>query len=331
MQLSAGQQIRHYTLNYRLGQGGMAEVWAATNSILGVQVALKVLFGGNPILQQRLIREGRAQAALDHENILPVRDVIDVGGSLGLILPLIQGPSLDKLLQHYRPSTDETVALFRAIVEGVGHAHQHGLIHRDLKPGNILLEERWGRVVPRVADFGLVKGSGPSFSENEGVTRTNSMMGTLHYAAPEQLLDASTVDHRADLFSLGVILVEMLTGRRPFQASSLRELLAAYKTGPDLSGVPEAFQELCLSLLADDANHRLSDSAILTKQLGIVHRLPPRQVLGLVSGVAKAMREISIVHNAPNPSLIPSLSGGDDAQSPIASSKLRYRRGGGLH
>ncbi|MEL6349721.1 MAG: serine/threonine-protein kinase [Myxococcota bacterium] len=158
MRLSAGQQIGHYTLDYRLGAGGMAEVWAATNGILGVKVALKVLFGGNPILQQRLLREGRAQAALDHQNILPVRDVIDVGGSLGLILPLIQGPSLDKLLQKYRPTLDEAVALFRAIVEGVGHAHERGLIHRDLKPGNVLFEERRGRIVTRVADFGLVKG-----------------------------------------------------------------------------------------------------------------------------------------------------------------------------
>ncbi|MEL6349307.1 MAG: protein kinase, partial [Myxococcota bacterium] len=135
MWLSSGQQIGHYSLDYLLGRGGMAEVWAATHQILRVKVALKVLFSGHPVMQERLLREGRAQAAMDHPNILPVRDIVNVNGAPGLVLPLIEGPSLDTLLESYRPTRDEAVAVFQAIVEGVGHAHERGLIHRDLKPG----------------------------------------------------------------------------------------------------------------------------------------------------------------------------------------------------
>ncbi|MEL6349528.1 MAG: tetratricopeptide repeat protein, partial [Myxococcota bacterium] len=285
MRLSAGQQIGHYALDYRLGAGGMAEVWAATNTILGVQVALKILFSGNPMVQQRLLREGRTQAALDHPNILPVRDVIDVGGSLGLILPLIQGPSLDKLLQKYRPTLDEAVALFRAIVKGVGYAHEYGLIHRDLKPGNVLLDERRGQIVPRVADFGLVKRATGS-----GQTQPQAVMGTLQYAAPEQLLDAARVNHRADLFSLGVILTELVGEKRPFQGESLRELLTAYQAKPDLVGVPGAFETLCRRLLAPDPEDRPSDCAQVLDALNRVHPMGSGAVLGPSSRLAQAIR-----------------------------------------
>ncbi|MEL6343964.1 MAG: tetratricopeptide repeat protein [Myxococcota bacterium] len=285
MRLSAGHQIGHYTLNYALGQGGMAEVWAATNSILGIQVALKVMLRGNPVQQARLLREGRAQAALDHPNILPVRDVIDVNGSLGLILPLVQGPSLDRVLRNYRPSVDEAVALFRAIAEGVSHAHQRGLIHRDLKPANVLLEERWGRVIPRVADFGLVKGDADYTH-----TQTGVFMGTLQYVAPEQLTDAANVDHRADLFSLGVILVELLRGRRPFRARSPRDLLLNYENGPDLSGILEGFTPLCQALLSFEPSDRPADGVAVLAMLDGIHPLGHRSVLAADSIIAQAIR-----------------------------------------
>ncbi|MEL6345051.1 MAG: protein kinase, partial [Myxococcota bacterium] len=290
MHLSVGQQIGNYTLRYRLGRGGMAEVWAARHRVLNVDVALKALFSGSPTLQSRLLREGRAQAAMNHPNILPVRDVIDVHGAPGLVLPLIKGPSLDTLLQKYRPTTDEAVALFRAIVEGVGHAHACGLIHRDLKPGNILLEEQRGRIVPRVADFGLVKGSDETEQAPSALTRAHAMMGTFAYAAPEQLLDASNVDHRADLFSLGVILVELLTGKLPFQAVSWKALLAAYEAGPALHAAPQALAPLCRKLLAFEANERLSRCADLLDGLNAAHPSDSGRALGPTSTLAKAIQ-----------------------------------------
>ncbi|MEL6349805.1 MAG: protein kinase, partial [Myxococcota bacterium] len=285
MRLYAGQQLGQYVLDYSLGAGGMAAVWAATHRILGVQVAVKVLFSGNPVLQDRLLREGRAQAAMVHPNILPVRDVIDVAGHLGLVLPLVRGPSLDKLLQAYRPTLAEAVGVFREIVEGVRYAHERGLIHRDLKPGNVLLEEQRSQIVPLVADFGLVKGTA-----EPGMTQTHAVMGTLRYAAPEQLLDASSVDLRADLFSLGVLFVELLTGTPPFQGSSLQALLDAYQQAPELRGVPAPFAPLCRHLLAHAADQRPSDCGEVLERLNAVHPQPAVAVLGLASGLARAMR-----------------------------------------
>ncbi|MEL6349880.1 MAG: protein kinase, partial [Myxococcota bacterium] len=285
MRLSVGARVGNYTLKYRLGQGGMAEVWAATHRVLSVDVALKVLFNTNPTLQNRLLQEGRAQAAMDHPNILPVRDVVDVDGAMGLVLPLIRGPSLDKLLQGYHPTRDEAVFLFQAIVEGVRHAHERGLIHRDLKPGNVLLEERNSHIVPRIADFGLVKNSAAPTQ-----TRAHAVMGTLNYAAPEQFLDASSVDHRADLFSLGVIFTELLTGKCPFQGASVRGLLAAYEAGPNLSGVPQAFTGLCQALLAHEVNRRPADCTAVLDALHSAHPTGRASMLGLSSAVAKASR-----------------------------------------
>ncbi|MEL6344280.1 MAG: protein kinase, partial [Myxococcota bacterium] len=292
MRLISGQQIGNYTLSHRLGAGGMAEVWAASHRVLGVDVALKVLFYSNPSLQNRLLREGRAQAAMDHPNILPVRDVVDVDGALGLILPLVKGPSLEQLLETYRPTLYEAFMLFQAIIEGVGHAHQRGWIHRDLKPGNVLLEERHGRVTPRVADFGLVKSN-----DEPGQTRMHLPMGTLNYAAPEQLLDASSVDHRADLFSLGVILVELLTGKLPFRGSSWGTLSGVYEAGPDLDGVPQEFLSLCLGLLAVQPDRRFSDCAAVLDALNDGWKMRRVPVLAQAGGLTKAIREHVAEHS----------------------------------
>ena len=245
----------------------MAEVWAVRHRLLGTRYALKLLTRGTAGQTERLLAEGRAQARLRHPNIVPVQDVLPVGDALGLVMPLIQGPPLDQLLRRYRPTHAEAVALIRAITRGLAHAHSHGLIHRDLKPANVLLEAQDGRWVPRIADFGLVKDT----DDAPGLTRIGTMMGTLNYAAPEQLLDAASVDHRADLFSLGVILVELLAGTRPFQGATVGEVLDAYAAGPDLSGVAVGWRPLCAALMAFSVSDRLPSCAALVAQLDALY------------------------------------------------------------
>ncbi len=262
MRLHTGEAIGSYTLSHRLGTGGMAEVWAAQHNELGSLVALKVLFNSSPAMRARLLREGRAQASMDHPNILPVREIITVHGAPGLVLPLVEGPALDALLKVHQPTEDEAIALFRCIVEGIAHAHQHQLIHRDLKPSNVLLDLRGAHLTPRVSDFGLVKGA-----DWDAQTRTGELMGTLNYAAPEQLLDASSVDHRADLFSLGVLLMELLSGERPHNEASLRGILAAHKRAPVLTSLPRPWRGLCAALLQPDPAARLPDCAALLAAL----------------------------------------------------------------
>jgi serine/threonine protein kinase len=118
MHLTPGMVVGHYRLSHMLGTGGMAEVSAATHDRLGISVALKVLFSPSPMLQERLLREGRAQVAMEHPNLLGVHDVVQVGGSLGLVLPLVEGPGLDAPLEVHTPTKPEAIALFRAVVSG---------------------------------------------------------------------------------------------------------------------------------------------------------------------------------------------------------------------
>lgn len=229
MAFYSGQKLGAYVLEYRLGVGGAAEVWAAHHERLHMPVALKLLRVTSEAARARLLREGRAQTALQHPNILPVRDILEGTDLAGLILPLVEGVSLRALLQKTPLTESETVALIRAILDGLAHAHHKGLVHRDLKPGNILLDLSRHGVAPRIADFGLVKGTPDEFE-----TEADIGMGTPKYAAPEQQLDAGGVDHRADLFSLGVLMVEMLTGKNPFNGRRLRQTQLVHRNVPPL-------------------------------------------------------------------------------------------------
>ncbi|MEL6344194.1 MAG: tetratricopeptide repeat protein [Myxococcota bacterium] len=281
MRLKQGTQIGPYTVQRYLGRGGTATVWAARHEQLGIEVAIKVLFSQDRAHQRRLIQEGRAQAALAHPNILPVRDIIDLDGAPGLVMSLVRGPPLDRLLRSYRPDTAEAAALLQGILAGLGHAHQHGLVHRDLKPGNVLLAVRGGQLVPQVADFGLVKAlDGPRR------TRTGAVMGTLSYAAPEQLLDASSVTPQADLFSVGVVLVELLSGKLPFPGTTLRELLEQHRAGPDLQGVPEPWRPLCARLLQHDPDQRPEHCAAVEEILTDLHPPTAHPVLAVDGALA---------------------------------------------
>ena len=176
-------------------------------------------------------------------------------------MPLVSGPSLSLLLARYRPTLPEALAIFSAIVEGVAHAHAHGLIHRDLKPANVLLEPVGGQIVPKVADFGLVKES--SQGPDGARTVAGIFMGTPAYAAPEQLHDAAQVDARADLFSLGVLMVELLTGQRPFPGQSIASLLDAHRSAPLLHGLPGPLVALARRLLELQPTDRLASCAAL--------------------------------------------------------------------
>lgn len=253
MQLESGTTIDRYVVGDLLGRGGAAMVWRVRHGLLEVERALKVMLRRDARAHARSLIEGRVQAALQHPALLPVLDVIDVDGHAGLILPLVTGPSLHRLLSIYGPTRDEALALLIEVVHGLEHAHGRGLVHRDLKPGNILLELEGDRVQPRISDFGLVK---VSASQDEALTQMGAAVGTPGYAAPEQLSDATSADHRADLFAVGVLLVELLTGNRPFPGSSIASVARAWEHGPDLRGldVPEA--SLASRLLALDPAQR---------------------------------------------------------------------------
>jgi len=222
--LEPGTTIDRYLVERVLGHGAMAVVYLVRHQQLDSLHALKVLKVTGAELRHRLLQEGRVQAKLRHPNILSVTDVIDVNGAPGLVLEHIQGPSLEKLLLDHRLNWEQVDDIARGVLRGVGAAHARGLVHRDLKPGNIMLAITDEGLVPKVADFGLAKilcGEGGMAQTRSGVT-----MGTPAYMAPEQIRDSKHVDHRADLFALGAILYEVACGRRTFGGDDIFEELS---------------------------------------------------------------------------------------------------------
>jgi len=209
-----------YVVESKLGEGGLAAVFKVRHRKLRTTYALKLLRRDSPSIRRRLLREGELQAKLRHPNIAAVTDIVDIDGVPGLIMEFVRGSSLDVLLHNEGLTMDQVDHLAEGILRGVGAAHAAGTIHRDLKPANILIEVVDGIVVPKVTDFGLAKAF-----DGYNETAAGTMMGTPQYMAPEQIEDASSVDQRADVFSLGVMLYEMVSGERPFDGVTIPEVL----------------------------------------------------------------------------------------------------------
>jgi serine/threonine protein kinase len=197
-----------------IGKGGMGAVYKARQPELDRLVALKVLppqAAGGAGFAERFNREARALAKLNHPNIVAVHEFGQAGGSPFFIMEFVDGLTLRQLEQAGRLTPEEALRIVPQICEALQFAHDEGIVHRDIKPENILIDKK-GRV--KIADFGIAKiiGGGEGWS---GMTGTRQAMGTPHYMAPEQLEKPQTVDHRADIFSLGVVFYEMLTGQLP--------------------------------------------------------------------------------------------------------------------
>jgi predicted Ser/Thr protein kinase len=197
-----------------LGQGGMGAVYKARQARLDRLVALKILppeVAADPAFAERFVREARALARLSHPHIVAVHDFGEAGGLFYFLMEYVDGVNLRQLLQAGRLEPREALAIVPQLCEALQYAHEEGIVHRDIKPENILLDRR-GRV--KIADFGLAKllGAVPAPTQ---LTATHQVMGTPHYMAPEQTERPQAVDHRADIYALGVVFYEMLTGELP--------------------------------------------------------------------------------------------------------------------
>ncbi len=206
-----------YRLERRIGQGGMAEVWLANDISLSRKVAVKLMraqHDGDAVVAERFRREAQASAALNHPNIVTVYDVVEDAGRQAVIMEYVDGMSLREVLdKHTRLSPALTVHIGIAVASALDAAHNNDLVHRDIKPGNILITPT-GRVL--LTDFGIAK----ALSGNEtDLTNDNIMMGTAKYLSPEQVR-GKRLDGRADLYALGLVLYECLAGRVPFIGGS---------------------------------------------------------------------------------------------------------------
>src|SRR3954467_12946024 len=197
-----------------LGQGGMGAVYKARQKHLDRLIAIKVIppeAAKDPAFAERFAREARALARLHHPNIVLVYDFGQSGDIYYLLMEYVDGVDLRRAQQASRLSPSEALAIVPQICDALQYAHDQGVVHRDIKPENVLLD-RAGHV--KIADFGLAKMLGKS-PDNFTLTATQQVMGTPRYMAPEQIEKPTSVDHRADIYSLGVVLYEMLTGELP--------------------------------------------------------------------------------------------------------------------
>lgn len=217
---------QRYVLDHQVGEGGMGVVWAARDLVTERAVALKMLKVETPELTRRALREAQATASIGHPNVVEVHDVLTPKDAPPvLVMALLSGESLDRLLARRRTlSVAETVALLLPLVAAVRAAHARGVLHRDLKPQNVFLARDGASpdAVVMLMDFGLAKLVG---QDVETLTRTGAIVGTPHYMAPEQLYGDRDIDRRADVWAIGVIAHECLTGRRPLEGGSYAQLV----------------------------------------------------------------------------------------------------------
>ncbi|MEM1178004.1 MAG: serine/threonine-protein kinase [Acidobacteriota bacterium] len=222
-----------YALERNLGKGGMGLVYVAEDRRRSETVAVKLLTEGDRVAQGRFAREAQAGRVLDHPNIVQVVDSGELRGGAFIAMEYVQGRTLREMIDTESPVTPPRAARwFEQIFGAVGFAHARGVIHRDLKPDNIMMTQIDGREVPKILDFGLAKIRDSSGSSGQlKLTAAGMVIGTLSYMSPEQLA-ADPIDHRTDIFALGIMVCEALTGRPPFWSKNLGQMLRAVASTP---------------------------------------------------------------------------------------------------
>ena len=267
-----------YRIDRRLGRGGMGVVVAATHIHLRHQVALKFLepaYASNPKVVERFVREARAAAGLRGEHVCRVSDVgaLDDGTPF-IVMELLDGTDLSQLLRSggALPVQRACSYVLQACI-GVGEAHALGIVHRDLKPANLFLARRPdGTPLVKVLDFGIAKAPAGSDNSEFSLTQTTGVLGSPGYMSPEQLRSSHDVDLRTDIWSLGVILYELVSGRPPFTAESVTELAIRVwmdARPPFVGSMPDGFDHVIDRCLAKKPDDRYPDLANLAHALAV--------------------------------------------------------------
>ncbi len=262
-----GKIIGNYKILSKIGEGGMGAVYLAKDLTLEREVALKIIaprLAKNPKLMARFKIEAVAQARLTHPNVVTIYSFEQVGDLYFIVMEYIDGKSLKDMIKAGELDLQKALNIFKQVLAGVSFAHSRGVIHRDIKPANVLITKTG---IAKIGDFGIAKLEGV-----EGLTKAGTSLGTPLYSAPEQILGRK-VDHRADIYSLGVMLFEMLTGRPPFvsESGSDYEIQRAHieKKPPRPSSlnpeIPPVLDRIILKCLEKDPNRRFSSVEELRK------------------------------------------------------------------
>ncbi len=259
-----GRKLGPYTVLGEIARGGMAVVYAAEHESLGHQVALKILhaqFRNDRKVRTRFLEEARLLANIRHPHILGVRDILESRDMAAIVMELLEGATLQQYNQavHLPRPIPELLGTYLDITRALAAAHEREVVHRDMKPSNIFLHCDNGAVVPKLMDFGIAK---LVSQDGEALTRTGALLGTPQYMAPEQFRDSSKVDLRADIFAVGVMMYEAITGRLPFSGDAVTEvmhkILHEEPQAPTLllDALPDAVEGVILRCLRKNRDQR---------------------------------------------------------------------------
>ncbi|MBK8987915.1 MAG: protein kinase [Chloroflexi bacterium] len=275
-------EVGRYQIIRKIGQGGMAVVYLAQDPHIHREVAIKIMNTQalqSEELRARFDQEAQTIASLDHPCIVPIYDYGEVGGAPYLVMRYMVGGTLDNWLRQGALPLPTILEILQRLARALDEAHRRGVVHRDLKPGNILFDQRQTAFL---SDFGIVKRLNASVNLTQGL----STIGTPAYMSPEQALGGTELDGRADIYSLGVVLFEMLTGQRPFQAADSMALLHAhvYEPVPPLHQfnphLPDEYQPLVEKAMAKKREQRFATAGELVQAIEpLVGGAPPNAVV----------------------------------------------------
>ena len=272
-----GEVISHYRIAEELGIGGMGTVYKAEDIRLQRAVALKFLASDqlrDEEVKARFLHEARAAAALDHPNICGVYEIDEIGDKLFMALPFLDGVCLDKRIEHGPLPIPDLLEIAIQVAEALEEAHSKQIVHRDVKPGNIMTQQKGGRLHCVLMDFGLAR-----LAQSTKLTRAGSQLGTAAYMSPEQV-EGSATDTRTDIWSLGVLMYEMTTGLLPFPSNyEQAQFYAILNESPEplsslRTGVPKELErivEKCMSKAADERFQTCTDLVVDLRALQKLH------------------------------------------------------------
>jgi serine/threonine-protein kinase len=286
----AGQCLGGYELEEEIGRGSMGMVYRGKQIALGREVAVKVLpqsLAKDASYVARFIREAQIIAGLNHPNIVQIYDAGQQNRLLYFVMEYVQGPTLASLLQLDSTIPQYLAAEYAAqIADALDAAYrERHVIHRDIKPENLMLD-RWGKI--KVMDFGLARAIGL-----QKITVARTLVGSLYYASPEQVW-GQELDNRSDIYALGVVLYEMVTGQRPFTGRTLQDLTNTITGGqlrPPSALNPElvpGLEAIILRAMARDRTHRYSEAREMAQELRALHLQPPALATGTTSNTSQA-------------------------------------------
>jgi serine/threonine-protein kinase len=292
-----------YRVERVLGAGGMGVVVAAHHIQLDEKVALKFLLPealGSEEAVNRFVREARSAVKIKSEHVARVSDVGQLEtGAPYMVMEFLDGTDLQAMLSQQGPMPMEQAAEFiLQACEAIAEAHALGIVHRDLKPANLFCIRRAdGLLSIKVLDFGISKAMTPGSASSGGMTRTAAIVGSPLYMSPEQMASSKSVDPRTDIWSLGVILFELVAGRPPFEGDDMMGLMMRIATGAPLSllqlrpDVPKAFEDVVMRCLEKDRQRRIQNVGELAVALG---PFAPQRALGSVDRISRTMSAIGV-------------------------------------